>query len=215
MYAIGFTFNPSPPIAGQSFTITSSVAGDIVTVYTDGSCGGSYSASGSSPLSVPPLHSGSYFFGSIALGGCDGFFVSQASPIVTVTCGAFTLNVGSSTTCTASVSGAAFSPLTGTDYLGNLETVSWSDAGSVSFSSPTCTLSGSACSVTVTGMGAGSASVKGSYSGDSDNNGASGTFNIAVNQTPIPEYPLGLPILAILAVIAYGVIRRRTRSELN
>ncbi len=28
---------------------------------------------------------------------------------------------------------------------------------------------------------------------------------------PIPEYPLGLPILAILAVIGYGLIRRRTR----
>jgi len=27
---------------------------------------------------------------------------------------------------------------------------------------------------------------------------------------PIPEYPLGLPILTILIVIAYGVIRRRT-----
>jgi hypothetical protein len=29
---------------------------------------------------------------------------------------------------------------------------------------------------------------------------------------PIPEYPLGLPILAILMIIAYSVIRRRTRN---
>ncbi len=30
---------------------------------------------------------------------------------------------------------------------------------------------------------------------------------------PIPEYPLGLPILAILIVLAYGLIRRRTLSR--
>jgi hypothetical protein len=29
---------------------------------------------------------------------------------------------------------------------------------------------------------------------------------------PIPEYPLGLPILAILTIIGYGLIRRRTRN---
>jgi hypothetical protein len=30
--------------------------------------------------------------------------------------------------------------------------------------------------------------------------------------TPIPEYPLGLPILAIFTVIAYGLIKRKTRN---
>ncbi|MGP8071007.1 MAG: hypothetical protein ACLP5V_14070 [Candidatus Bathyarchaeia archaeon] len=29
---------------------------------------------------------------------------------------------------------------------------------------------------------------------------------------PIPEYPLGLPILAFFTALAYGVIRRRTRN---
>ncbi len=29
---------------------------------------------------------------------------------------------------------------------------------------------------------------------------------------PIPEYPLGLPLLAILTILAYTVIRRRTRN---
>jgi hypothetical protein len=29
---------------------------------------------------------------------------------------------------------------------------------------------------------------------------------------PIPEYPLGLPILAILMIIGYGLVRRRTRN---
>jgi hypothetical protein len=30
---------------------------------------------------------------------------------------------------------------------------------------------------------------------------------------PIPEYPIGLPILAIFMIIGYGPIRRRTRSD--
>jgi hypothetical protein len=32
---------------------------------------------------------------------------------------------------------------------------------------------------------------------------------------PIPEYPLGLPLLAILMIIAYGLIKRRTRNPKN
>ncbi len=31
--------------------------------------------------------------------------------------------------------------------------------------------------------------------------------------TPIPEYPLGLPILAILVLIGFGLVRRRTRND--
>lgn len=33
--------------------------------------------------------------------------------------------------------------------------------------------------------------------------------------SPIPEYPLGLPILAILMLIGYGLVRRRTRNYAN
>lgn len=32
---------------------------------------------------------------------------------------------------------------------------------------------------------------------------------------PIPEYPLGLPVLAVLAALAYVVIKRRTTKKLN
>ena len=39
--------------------------------------------------------------------------------------------------------------------------------------------------------------------------GGTPSFTLTVNSTVIPEYPLGLPFLAILAVIGYGVIRRR------
>lgn len=37
---------------------------------------------------------------------------------------------------------------------------------------------------------------------------------IALNPlSPIPEYPLGLPILAILMVLGYALVRRRTRND--
>jgi len=42
------------------------------------------------------------------------------------------------------------------------------------------------------------------------------TITLIVNPaTPIPEYPLGLPVLAIFMIIAYGLIKRRTRSTKN
>ncbi len=37
-------------------------------------------------------------------------------------------------------------------------------------------------------------------------------FNLTVNSTTIPEYPLGLPLLAILTIISYGLIRRKTKN---
>jgi hypothetical protein len=33
--------------------------------------------------------------------------------------------------------------------------------------------------------------------------------------SPVPEYPLGLPILAIFMVLAYAVIKRRTKIQEN
>ena len=36
--------------------------------------------------------------------------------------------------------------------------------------------------------------------------------SLTVNPTVVPEYPYGLPLLAIFMVIAYGLIRRRTRN---
>lgn len=38
------------------------------------------------------------------------------------------------------------------------------------------------------------------------------TTILTVTSAAIPEYPLGLPILAIFMILAYGVIRRRTRN---
>lgn len=37
--------------------------------------------------------------------------------------------------------------------------------------------------------------------------------SLTVNPTVVPEYPFGLPLLAIFMVIAYGLIKRRTSSR--
>ena len=53
----------------------------------------------------------------------------------------------------------------------------------------------------------------GSYSFSHEGD-ASGCVNFTVNSpTPIPEYPLGLPLLAILTLVGYGLVRRRTRND--
>jgi len=41
------------------------------------------------------------------------------------------------------------------------------------------------------------------------------TFNLIVSSTTIPEYPLGLPLLAILTIISYGLIRRKIKNTKN
>lgn len=38
--------------------------------------------------------------------------------------------------------------------------------------------------------------------------------SVGVTATPIPEYPLGLPLLAILLVVGYGLVRRRIKNQL-
>ncbi len=58
----------------------------------------------------------------------------------------------------------------------------------------------------------------GSYSAQADEPsldafGGCVPFTVMSAAPPIPEYPLGLPLLAILTVIAYGLIRRRTRND--
>jgi hypothetical protein len=48
----------------------------------------------------------------------------------------------------------------------------------------------------------------------SDPSGANVAFTVT-SPTFIPEYPFGLAVLAIFMILAYGIIRRRTRSNLR
>jgi len=134
---------------------------------------------------------------------CVDFTVDSATS-TSVNCSSSTLAVGSSTTCTATVTNA-YDAISG-------ETINWSlfaGPGSVTFSANSCTISGTSCSVTVTGGTAGSATVQASYPGDSSNLASSGTSTITISGGPIPEYPAGLLILAVFMIIGYGLIRRK------
>jgi len=142
---------------------------------------------------------------------------APATTSTSVVCSPTTINVGSTSSCTATVSGA-FTTISG-------ETISWSGAN-LYFSSSTCNLSGTSCSVTVTGTPPGPDSVSASYPGDVNSDPSHGSFALTVNPAPsvtvtvtvfatttilstVPEYPSGLPVLAVLMVAAYGVIRIR------
>ncbi len=39
------------------------------------------------------------------------------------------------------------------------------------------------------------------------------TSTTTTTSTPIPEYPLGLALLGIVMILAYGLVRRRTRNQ--
>jgi len=61
-------------------------------------------------------------------------------------------------------------------------------------------------SLTVPGLVAGSYSV-------TDGTTPPDCVNFTVMPASIPEYPIGLPILSILIILAYGLIRRRTITK--
>jgi hypothetical protein len=83
----------------------------------------------------------------------------------------------------------------------------------------------------VTGTPPGPDSVSASYPGDLNNDPSHDSFALTVNPAPsvtvtvtvfatttilgtVPEYPVGLPVLVILMVVAYGVIRLRTSHRI-
>ncbi len=98
--------------------------------------------------------------------------------------------------------------LTGPLKLGNVEVFTGSGCtGTVVVSMSTTTIV--SYTVTVSGLPAGQYSV--AVEGDSPS-----CVNFTVQSAPpIPEYPLGLLILAIFMVVTYGVIRRRTQNNLS
>jgi len=135
-------------------------------------------------------------------------FVQGATTGLGVNCNPSTVNVGGSSTCTATLSGFAGS-VAG-------ETITWSQvggSGTATFpSGNTCSLAPASCSTTVVGD-PGNIILHASYPGDSSNAASSGSFTLTVNSAaPIPEYPLGLAPLASLMIPAYVIIKRRTRT---
>ena len=99
--------------------------------------------------------------------------VSRTASLVSVICAQGSLTVGQTTTCTATVTG----------YLPG-GWVGWfraTGSGKVTFSSPSCVLSSSACSVVVTATGAGGLSIEAFYHGDADNKPSTTTSPMTVS----------------------------------
>src|SRR6267143_2065528 len=118
-----------------------------------------------------------FFF---ALGSFVTPVLAAATTTTSVSCipASLVVKTDSTSQCTASVSGAA-GTLSG-------ETVTFSEAGgtgSASFpSSETCLLSGTKCSVAVTGSSLGQVTIKASYPGDANDAASSGTASVTIIQ---------------------------------
>ena len=214
-----------PPASFTAFTFstpTTVVVGHVYTIAVTTSSAISpngYIIGLFDPDSVGPFYSGGQAyvnFGSSwgALGGsgpcvCSYLafktFVQGVTTSMIVSCIPSTFSSGGSATCTATLSG-----FTGS-VVGEMITLSQTGTGSVTFPSGyTCNLSSDSCSVTVTGVTAGGVALQASYPGDPYNIPSSGTFNLTVTP-PIPEYPYGLLVLAMLMLLAYPVVKHRTR----
>ena len=99
--------------------------------------------------------------------------VSPVTSRVTVTCAPVSVVAGSARTVTCRARVTGYSP-TGT--------ILWNQTGTglVSFGAPSCLLSRSTCTVTMTGINAGPVTVQGNYTGDPSNTPGSKTAKVTV-----------------------------------
>ena len=163
------------------------------------------------PVPSGPVQITATFPGDVNNRGSSGEFqveVEQAVSATSVVCAPESVAAGSSTTCTASVTG--YSP-TGQ--------VLWSSNGTASFSKLTCTLSAGICSVSLSPSKAGPAelAVNATYYGDSNNLESWGEGLIRVS----PVFPTlsAVAVIAALAVVIgaglFLIRRRRGRNSLS
>ena len=117
--------------------------------------------------------------GALAIGGLVSLWAAPASAsgakgskhptTTTLSCSPSSVQVGTSSTCSASVADTSSTPTTATG------TVSFKSTGPGSFSPGSCTLSGGTCSVTFTPSAKGPDTVTASYGGDSGHATSSGS----------------------------------------
>ena len=169
------TVSGNSPSGTVSFTASGSGSfSSEVCTLTGGSCSVDYvpSTTAGSPQTINGSYGGD--INSPPSNGTSSITVNPATSATAVTCGPSTFLLGTSTTCTVTV----------TDY-NPTGMVSWSQSGgtgSVTISPVSCTLSSShQCQVIVKGTAAGSVTLNASYGGDSNDPPDSGTFAVTVN----------------------------------
>ena len=108
-----------------------------------------------------------------------------------VSCTPSPFDIGGTSSCTATVSG-------GISPTGNVTFSQSSGAGKITFFSA-CTLVSGSCSVTVTGVSAGSATVLATYLGNMNNLGSSGNYTVGVSKSS-PTIFTGLSSSRIVAI---------------
>jgi flagellin-like protein len=169
----------SGSVAGEMVTFTQSGTGSV-TFQSENTC----SLSAANPATCSVAVRGSTI-GSVTItatypgddnnvggSGSTTLTVGKSSTATTVTCVPAIVGSGSSTTCTAMVTG--YGTPTGTVIFTS------SGAGTFSPSNGQCTLSGGSCHVSFIPSNTGTQTITATYGGDNNNAGSSGTFSLTV-----------------------------------
>src|SRR5439155_216346 len=125
------------------------------------------------------LITGTYAGDSVHTGSSGTFTLASTirASSTSVSCSPPSVNTGTPTTCTATVSDAS-----GAGGITPTGTVSFTSNSTGSFSSTTCTLASGSCSVTFTpSASSGHILITGAYGGNSVHSGSSGTFVVAIS----------------------------------
>ena len=173
----------SGTVTGETITWSQTGGTGTVTFSGGGTC--ALSAGGTCSVTVTgtgvgsPIVTASYGgdAANLASSGTATLTVTKATTTTAVSCVPTSFGTGATSSCTATLTGFS-GTVTG-------ETITWSQTGgtgTVTFSGGgTCALSaGGTCSVTVTGATRGTATIKASYSGDTNNAASSGTASLTV-----------------------------------
>ena len=197
---ISTTINPSIfPQVGTTVSDTASATGvsafppsgtATITLYPGSACSGTSIrtqagiALGTPSTGTSSLSAGSYSYEASAYSGdsnyvpgssgpCEPFSVQPSPTTTAVACSPNPATIGSSTTCTATV--------TGYHPSGAITFTSSSSTGAFIPANGQCTLTGGFCSVTYTDTSAGIATITGSYGRDINNNPSTGSTSLTEN----------------------------------
>ncbi len=179
---------------------TGSIAGETVSFTQDGgtgsigsadctlpagagsvSCSASLTSTGAGSATVEASYAGGDSQGNGGSLETTAITITQATSTVGVGCAPSTVIVGSSTTCTATVTGYPPGDATGT--------ITFSQNGgsgktSIATSPAMCALVDATCQVTLSTSGAGAADITASYPGDTNNQPSSGGAFLTISPAP-------------------------------